>query len=162
MRLTVSKLSLPEIKDKLSGPDYARLKWNLVALLLSQRLEVFESESSVDGPWEPIKDVDAKLGRRRKDYKRDSKSGQRMRDKDKILHDSGVLRNSFSSSSGGGNEYLRRQVEGDEVGIETTVEYAAVQNFGSKKKNHPARPFDEFTDDHLEEINELMQDHLNE
>lgn len=160
--MKLSEIKLPPIRDKLSEASYERLKRNLVALMLGQRLEVFQSESSVDGPWEAIKDVDAKLSKRRKDYKPNTKSGQRMKEKDKILHDTGVLRNSFSASSGKGDEYLKQSVEGDEVSIETTVEYAAIQNFGSDKKNHPPRPFDQFNDDHLEEINDLFKVHLNE
>lgn len=167
MELSYSALSFPEIKNKLSGNDYRVLKADLATLLMGQRLETFENQSSGYSPWKPIKDVDAKLKTIRLDYAKEleemrdgdrtkfTKKMQKMRDKDKILVKTGILRASFTGNSTG------IEIEEDVITIFTNVEYAAAMNYGWSEKNIPARPFDEFTEFNEIEITELIQDYLN-
>jgi phage gpG-like protein len=166
MEIQYTKLTFPEIKDKLSGPEYEVLKADIATLMMGQRLETFEAQASVDGPWAPLKDVDGKLKTVRKDYakeleemrsgKRDSfsKRAEKMRAKDKILVRTGILRASFTGSGTG------IEIQEDEITIFTNVEYAAPLNFGAPKKNIPARPFDQFTEQNEKEIAEMLQGYL--
>lgn len=175
------KFSFPE--DKLKSSKFTSFKKSLIGKLLGQRLDVFNAEASVDGPWEPIRNIDQKLSKI-KSYKenKESKSSQKMRDKNKLLQDHGVLRASFTGvGPSEGTAQLEEVSEGDDIGIRTHVEYAAIHNYGGTI-NHPgtdngfgkgieippydieipARPFDEFTDDNLEEINELTEQYFYE
>lgn len=161
--LEITRVVFYELKNKLEGTSLDRLKSNIVSRLLKQRAEVFDREESADGPWEDIKDVDAKLSRRLKSFKRgsQSKKAKELREKNKILQDRGVLRASFT---GVGNPEGRSQLvelDGpDEVGIRTNVEYAKFLNDGTK--HMVARPMDQFTDDNIQEINEVLEGHIYE
>lgn len=187
MEIHYSTLQLPEIKSKLSGPEYRVLKANIATLMLGQRYETFEAQASASRPWAPIKDVDGKLKTVRKDYAKEleairsgdsrktklSKKAQKMRDSDKILVKTGILRASFTGEQAG------IEIEEDEILIFTNVEYAAIHNYGGVidhpgtkngfgkgveipgyKITIPARPFDEFTEEHEEQITEMIQEYL--
>lgn len=166
MRIDYTTLEFPEIKDKMSGFDYAIMKANVASLMMGQRLDTFEAQASPDGPWEPIKDVDTKLKTVRKDYAKEldemksgartklSKKSQNMKDKDKILIKTGILRASFTGNGTG------VEISEDEIAIFTNLEYAAAMNFGVPKKNIPPRRYDMFTDDQEMDIAQLIQDYL--
>ena len=150
-----------EVQGKFSGSSYEEFKYSLIALMLSQRLQTFED--GVDGSgnaWESVSHFDA-------DHK--------------PLMDTGVLRNSFTSAGGQGSEYKEEIIGADEVALRTNVEYAAIHNEGGTI-NHPgtsngfgkgividpytieikARPFDQFSEENLQEIEELTAGYLSE
>lgn len=166
MEVEFTELRLPEIKNKMSGLEYAKLKADLVTIMMGQRLDTFEAQASPEGPWAEVKGVDEKLASIRKDYRKeleDIKSGKRkrlskkakaMRDKDKILIKSGILRASFSGSS------TSIEIFEDDIKIFTNVEYAARMNWGWKDET-PARRFDLFTAEQEEEITMYIEKYLN-
>ena len=65
----------------------------------------------------------------------------------KILTDSAFLKNSFKG-----------EISGDKLTIGTAVEYAAIHNFGHKKKKMPKRPFLRFSKETMEGILEDMNE----
>jgi phage gpG-like protein len=166
MEVRYTELKFAEIKNKMSGSEYGRFKADLATIMMGQRLDTFRSQSSPDGPWAATKSVDQKLMDSRADYHREmkeikagkrkalSKKAKLMRDKNLILIDKGVLRASFSGRNTG------IQIYEDEVMIFTNVEYAPHVNFGTKFM--PARRFDLFTEEQIEELREYIESYLNE
>lgn len=170
-RLIFSELKLPVLKNRMAGPSYQRFKKTILALMFTQRLDVFQSESSNDGPWKPLKKATARR-RVKKIPKKKRKKGF------KILQDNGVLRQSMTTD---GAPEQETSIDGDEVSLASNVEYAAIHNFGGTI-NHPgtengfgrgikipphkinidARPFDQFTPTHIREHKELADSYLNE
>lgn len=165
-----SELKLPKIVDRMSGQAYSLLKNNILALMFTQRIGVFDSESSNDGPWQPLASDTARR-RGKKIPQKNKKKGF------KILQDDGILRQSMTVAGAEGN---RTSTQGDEVSLASNVEYAAIQNWGGiishpgtkngfgmgiKIPPHaieiPSRRFDQFTQEHEKEIRELTQSHLN-
>jgi phage gpG-like protein len=186
MRFEFSEITLPEIPDRLSGPRFQEFKGSMSALLFSQRLEVFNSESSRDGPWKPLSQI--QMDQRLKSLERvDSWRQQQLASKGfakvKILQDKGTLRQSFTPETGPGNAYKHVELGEDFVRVSTNVPYARIQNQGgtivpvrakalafqgangqmifAKKVTIPARPFDQFTDANEEELAELTEAYLN-
>lgn len=164
MEINHTTLSFPEIEDKISGSQYQLLKANIATLMMGQRLDTFEAQASLDGPWAPIKDVESKLVKKRKDFAKEwddlksgaksklSKKAQNMLKKNQILVDTGILRASFTGNGTG------VEITQEEVTIFTNVEYAAPLNFGTK--HMPARRFDEFTPEQEDDIAKMIQDYL--
>ena len=170
-RLNFSELKLPVLTNRMAGPTYEKFKKTILALMFGQRLEVFESESSNDGPWERLKSATSKR-RIKKIPKKKRKKGF------KILQDDGTLRQSMTVD---GSEGQETDTQGDTVSLASNIEYAAIHNFGGTI-NHPgtengfgkgikipahkinikARPFDQFTPTHIEEHKELAQSYLDE
>lgn len=150
-----------ELHYKFKGERYENFKKDVIALILGQRVDVFNDGRGRDGAWAPTKN--------------------HSDPSHKPLNDTGVLRNSFTDLGGKGSEYKEEFIGEDEVGIKTNVEYAAIHNYGGTI-SHPgtsngfgkgivisahdiyieARPFDEFTDEHIAEINELTEAYINE
>ena len=169
--LEFNTMVLPDLVDRSAGSGYELYKNDVLALMFGQRLEVFESESSNDGPWAQLK-LGTEVRRIRKIPKKKRKKGI------KILQDNGILRQAMTVPGATGQETT---ISGDEVGILNSVEYAAAQNFGVKI-NHPgtnngfgrgieipphsieieARPFDQFTPTHIAEIGELTDSYFND
>ena len=156
--LDITELKLPEIDNKTQGPKFEELKNRLLLTLFKQRTLSFNSESSPEGAWAPIKSVDAKL-KKIKSFKENpnSKKSQEMKSKDKVLHDTLKLRMSFTGDATGS----AHEVTDDAVKIQTNVEYAATHNFGDPKRNIPARPFNQFTDEDNDEINQILSEFFN-
>ena len=168
--LVFNKLEIPAFVDRTDGPQYAEYKNTLVALMFTQRIEVFDSERSNDGPWEPLK-LGTEVRRIKKIPKKKRKKGF------KILQDNGILRASMTIP---GAEFQETSTAGDEASIATNLEYSAIHNFGGTIKHPgtnngfgrgiklpahsidmPARPFDQFTEQHIQEIHELTDSYFN-
>jgi len=141
--LEFSKFELPKIEDKSKGPKFERLKGDILGLMLEQRIGTFDAEASPDGEWQELSPK----------TKRSNEDGH------KILQDKGILRASFTERNDGNSE---QSIDGDEISLQSNVEYAALQNFGSKDGTHPPRRFDLFSEEDLAEIDILIQDYLNE
>jgi phage gpG-like protein len=186
MLFEFNEITLPEIPNKLEGVSFEKFKGDMSAKLFSQRLEVFNAESSRDGPWKPL----SQLQQERREAKLGSVTRLRQQQlagkgfaKVKILQDRGVLRQSFTPESGPGNAFRHVELGEDFVRISTNVEYARIHNKGgvirpvkaaalvfqapggglifAKKVTIPARPFDEFTDANEAELAELTEHYLN-
>lgn len=179
MKFEFSELPVPEIKNVFdNAEDFERLKRTVAAKLFSQRAEVFDQQGGASGQWQAL--ARSTLARRNKLIKTSKKRASDLRDKGmggvKILQDTGTLRQSFTPEAGPGNADRIEEINGDQVRIATNVEYAAIHNFGGVinfpgTKNGfgrgieipahaitiPARPFDEFSDQNLDEINELTE-----
>jgi phage gpG-like protein len=175
MKFEFSILQVPSIPDRMKGDGYERFKRTLLALLLSQRFQVFNDETSLEGPWAPLSGQHL--------VRRLGKVPAKRRDEPgavKILQDKGVLRQSFTDAQGPGNGYRIEETQGDEVRLATSVEYARIQNDGGTINwpgttrgfgrgitipahdiTIPARPYDQFTDENVREINELTELYLN-
>lgn len=166
MKVHFNELKLFEVKDKLSGIEYGIFKANVATILLGQRYDTFEAQASPDGPWAATKNVDQKLIDARSDYRKEmkeiasgkrkslSKKAKKMREGNKILIDKGILRLSFTGARAG------IQIFEDEVMIYTNVVYAARANWGWKD-TQPARRFDLFTDEQVNELNLYLEKYLN-
>ncbi len=162
---TFSQFIPPEMLDKVNTNKWDELKQSLLAIILNQRLDVFNDEEAATGKWAPLKPSTIK----------NKKTGF------KILQDKGILRNSFSAANGAGSEFKEEIVLENEVMLRTNVEYARIHNEGGTI-NHPgtsngfgkgieipahtifieARPFNEFNDEQTNEINEFIEGYLNE
>lgn len=159
-----SEFQLPEIPDSLKGPRWERLKHDLAAVMFDQRAQVFADQKSNDGPWQPLSPH----------YQRSREPGH------KILRDTAILISSFTPEAGGGSGQKIAEIGEDFVRIATNVAYAAIHNYGGviqipENRNGfgkgivipahsvtiPARPFDQFTDDQLRDIEELIRQFLN-
>jgi phage gpG-like protein len=170
-----SKLEFPPIPNRVEGAKYERFKRTLVALMLTQRLEVFAQEASASGPWPPLS-VEAF---RRRIYRVNGKKRKRAHAV-KMLQDTGVLRQSFTSDTGPGNSMRVEEVGADYALIASNVEYARIHNQGgtiawpgtsdgfgrgivipAHAITIPARPFDQFTAENAAEIAELTELYLN-
>ncbi len=175
MLFSFNHLELPPLTNKMTGPQYENMKRTIVSLMLGQRLEVFSSESSNAGRW-PSLAAQTMRGRLEKVPKarRNDIGAVRM------LVDKGILRQSFTDSAGPGTAFREERTDGDEVSIATHVPYTAIHNYGGtishpgtsngfgrkiKIRPHliaiPARPFDQFTPDHEDQIGELVEGYLN-
>jgi phage virion morphogenesis protein len=103
--------------------------------LVSRILDSFEREASPYGEkWAPLKPATI-LGRARR-FKTDKAKQAAVADP-RILQDTGTLRSSIEIQS----------VGNDHVTVWSRVEYAAVHQFGSTRKNIPAREFFPMHDD---------------
>lgn len=160
--LKLSHFIPKETLEKLKPEHLYELKINIIAMMLDQRVQVFEDAySESDGPWPPVQSHFDSLHR--------------------PLQDTGVLRNSFSNSGGGGESFRDEEVTDEEAIIRTRVEYAAIHNFGGTIEvpendngfgkgilipahsiTIPRRRFDEFTEDQVLEIEELIGTYLHE
>lgn len=170
-KLSFNELKLPALQNRMGGKVFERFKKDVLALMFTQRIEVFASESSNDGPWAPLKRATANR-RTKKIPKRRRKKGF------KILQDDGTLRQSMSVK---GAVLQETNTQGDQISLASNVEYAAIHNFGGTI-NHPgtnngfgkgikipphsieiqARPFDQFTPKHIGEIEQLASIYINE
>jgi phage gpG-like protein len=175
MKFEFSELELPEIPNRLDGSLFERFKKTLVAKLLSQRLDVFNSQKSNDGPWQPLGESQAARRIEKVSPKKRNKPGAVM-----ILQDTRMLLQSFTDASGVGNALRQSSTEGDQVSIASVAPYARIQNEGgtfthpgtpngfgkgilipAHEMTIPARPFDQFTAENLTEINELTELFIN-
>lgn len=179
-----SHFELPDIENKLSGEKYEELKRSIVTLLMSQRARVFNDESSPDGHWAPLgSSQQARRDGKLKDIQAARLAALKKKgfNLTKILQDTGLLRESFTDTSGPGNAYRKVETSGDEVSLSTAVTYAAIQNFGGTI-HHPGtsngfgrgvqipaynitipdRPFDQFSDQDELEIKQLIAGYLND
>src|SRR6201984_2715558 len=116
-----SKIELPPLDDKLTPSRTRRLLNNIMALMLFQRLEVFNNEGG-RSKWAPLTKKYAAWKLRRYGGK-----------SSKILSLSNALRQSFTATGGqnkpsGNGEAI---ITEDSATLQTHVEYAAAQNFGS-------------------------------
>jgi phage gpG-like protein len=183
MKYEFTQLVIPEVQNRLQGAEYEQLKRKLVALMLTQRLQVFADQASRSEPWAPLSSarhgqLQAKVDQRGQAVARELAS--RGMGGVKMLQDTGVLRQSFTSAGGPGNAKRVIEIDQDEVALATNVEYARIQNEGGTIHHPgsqngfgrgipipahsitiPARPFDEFTDENLSEVNELVEAYLN-
>ena len=169
-----NELELPEFEDRLTVPRRRRLLENISSLMMAQRLEVFDTEN--DGKWVPLS-VQAYRARLGKVPSKNRKKKNAV----KILQDTGVLRQSFTSASGPGSSQKEVQVTDETARLATHVEYAAIHNYGGtikipENKNGfgrgitipahtvtiPARPFDEFRQKDKDEIELLTRKFLDE
>lgn len=169
-----NELDMPEFEDKLTAPRRRLLLADISALMLSQRLEVFDTEN--DGQWAPLS-VQAYRAR----LSKVPSKNRRKKNAVKILQDSGVLRQSFTSASGPGSSQKEVEVTDDMARIATHVEYAAIHNYGGTIKHPgtkngfgrgisipahsitiPARPFDQFREKDKQEIELLTRKFLDE
>ena len=170
-RLTFNQLMIPGPVNRTDGAVYEQFKRDVLALMFTQRTEVFESERSNDGPWEPLK-LGSEIRRIKKIPKKQRKKGF------KILQDNRILLQSFTIP---GAQFQETITHGDEVSLGTNVEYAAIHNFGGTIKHPgtsngfgkgikipahkiemPARPYDQFTEAHVAEIEELSDSYFND
>ncbi|MFV8250242.1 phage virion morphogenesis protein [Bdellovibrio bacteriovorus] len=148
------------------------MKDDILALMFTQRMDTFAKEESAEGKWEPLS--------KRHSAKRLAKVPKEKREPGavKILQDKGFLRGSFTIPNGPMQEMSK---SGEEVRLATHIPYAAIHNFGGTIqhpgtrngfgrgvliKPHsitiPARPFDQFREKDLTEMNELMEKYINE
>lgn len=181
-RLEFTDLELPDIVNRVQGPQYQQFKGDLLALMFTQRTRVFDNEEGPDGPWKPLK-----KGQARKRFKKLPGKVQRalltpevafIAGENKILQDDRVLLQSFTIQ---GAPQQETSTNGDEVFLGSNVEYAAIHNFGGTIKhpgtdngfgrgikisphniNIPQRQFDHFTSQDIAEIEELTRSYLNE
>lgn len=100
---------------------------------LKRRFNAMESPEGV--PWEPLSEK----------YKATKPAAVR----DKILVLSGRLKGSFTYA-----------VSQQRIAFMTTVPYAATHQFGSAKKNIPARPFLGFSKTNLREIEKVIKEKI--
>jgi phage gpG-like protein len=164
MKFEFAPMTLLEIKNFMEPETFERYKKSLASLMFTQRATVFDKEGGASGAW-------AKLSSKHEAL-RMSKVPKNKRGKPgaiKILQDTGALRQSFTPESGPGSSQKIEETQGDQVRIATNVEYAAIHNFGgvinrptadgksSRPITIPARPFDEFSEQDLDEINELTE-----
>jgi len=181
-KLVFNQLELPEIVNRVQGPQYKQFKADLLALMFTQRTRVFENEEGPDGPWEPLK-----KGQAKKRFEKLPGKVQRalltpevafIAGEAKILQDNRLLLQSFTVQGGPQQE---TSIDGDEVQLGTNVEYAAIHNFGGTI-DHPGtengfgkgihiprhnieiqqRQFDHFTTQDIQEIEELADSYLND
>lgn len=123
--ITLEMLGIESVKKDIKAlkerPEAIEV-WSTVAMILkAETLRLFQNECGPDGrAWKPLS-AKTILARRK---------GKRKNLGTKILQDSGRLRGSISERYGAGWA---------EIG--TTVKYAPVHQYGSKKRNIPARPF---------------------
>lgn len=78
-------------------------------------------------------------------------SKRAIKEHGKTLIDTGRLRNSFFFDA-----------ERDRVTIGTNVEYAPTHHFGKPERHIPARPFLMFQDEDVEEIEDIVTQHMND
>jgi len=186
MLFEFNEIRLPEIPNKLEGPRFEKFKRDMASKMFSQRLDTFNAESSRDGPWKPLSDLQSK----RRDEKLARVSPERLAtlaakgfSRVKILQDKGTLRQSFTPESGPGNAFKHVEIQEDSVRIITNLPYARIQNQGgtiypkkgkflvfpgpggglifAKKVTIPARPYDQFTDEQEADLAELTEHYLN-
>lgn len=177
---TFSRLELPSIEYMMAGKKYERMKKTLLALLISQRVKVFDAEGGASGKWKALSPSTMEI-RQEKLSGSDGNGAAALKGRGaggsdiKILQDSGLLRSSFTGQAYGpaGTEGValhEESIEGDEVSISTPVEYARIQNDGGTIKNGfgkgieiviPPRPFDEFSEEDKGQISELLEHYLN-
>lgn len=188
---TFSTFQLPEVPNMVSGPKWERMKKSLVALLVSQRIKVFNAQGGASGKWKALSKSTRQV-RQEKVNASNGKGLSRIRERKikgrgeiKILQDSGLLRSSFTgvpfgSSGSEGLSHHEETIDTNEVSISTNVAYARIQNDGGNivrtsghtqvdGKTHfkasvitiPARPFDEFSEADKSDINELLELYLN-
>lgn len=185
MKFSFTKIDVPEIPNRFEeegGRVYENFKKSLAGVLFTQRAEVFDQQGGASGGWVPL--APSTLARRNKKIKSSKARKNALAAKGmggvKILQDKGTLRQSFTPDSGPGDAFKVVETDGDQVRIATNVKYAAIHNFGgtiawpgtSKGFGRgieipahpitiPARPFDEFSDQDLTEINELTENFVN-
>jgi phage virion morphogenesis protein len=142
LKLEVGGLKIPEIENVFVGEKYTTLKNDLFALMLRQKDLVFKKSNDPDGhAWAPISE---KTKNARNNKKRD-------KSKDKILIDTGTLKNSITNASA---PYQIGNIEGNEIVLGVGgLEYAAIHQYGgvierpSKMREFstyitiPARPY---------------------
>lgn len=179
MKFEFSDLKIPDVPDVFAKGDlYERFKRTLAAKLFGQRAEVFDKEGGASGPWQPL--AKSTLARRQGKIKASKRRQQALKRKGmggvKILQDRGLLRQSFTPDAGPGSAFKIEETSGDQVRIATNVAYAAINNLGgvvgfpgtnngfgrgitipAHPITIPARPFDEFSDQDLTEVNELTE-----
>ena len=186
-----SQLKFPELENKLDRDGTQRLLNNIVALMLSQRLDIFDKEGG-DDKWKPLSDdsFNARINKIANTKIRNlARKGKKIPDQlnirktsVKILQDKGLLRQSFSAARGSGNMYRFTYTTDSEAGLESHLPYAAIQNFGgtivpktkkalsffnshgmrvfARKVTIPARPFNQFREADLKELQELISNFL--
>lgn len=184
-----SKLLLPDIENKIQGPGWEGFKKSVIALMIHQRIAVFDAEAGASGHWKPLSPATLEIRedklpgvksnnpvtRKRQIERAKAKAAAKGMNAIKILQDKGLLRSSFTgvpfgSAGAQGAALHKEEIGEDEVAISTPVEYARIQNSGGVIKNGfgkgiriiiPARPFDEFSEKDKEEINQLTEVYLN-
>lgn len=125
-----------DIKSLKEKPEAVKV-WSTVSMILkAETLRSFQNECGPDGrAWKPLS-ARTILARRK---------GKRKSLGTKILQDTGRLRASISVNHGAGWA---------EIG--TTIKYAPVHQYGSKKRNIPARPFIGLSQTMVERIQATM------
>lgn len=123
---SVVTVDLPPIPNALSPERYERLKGDIFALMLTQRMRVFDAEGAgqPSGPWKPLAQSTNKARLRKVSPAR--RGGVNAV---KILQDKGILRQAFTHDGAAG---MGKYLEGDEVRLENNVEYARIHNEGGR------------------------------
>lgn len=162
-----SDMRFPEPKE-VEASTFRKAMASVAALMLSQRLEVFQEQGSPT-KWQA-------LSPRYAAWKLREFGGKAS----KILSLSNALRQSFTPETGPGNAFKEVVTNENSAKIETHVPYAAIQNFGGvvnipENKNGfgrgitipahavtiPPRPFDEFREADKDEIAHLVESVIN-
>jgi phage virion morphogenesis protein len=166
MKLEFNFSKLISIPDMFSGEKFETLKRTILSVMIGQKDEVFQAESDPDGnKWAPLSEKT--LSGRKKGKKKNAA---------KILQDTGMLRNSLTSSNA---PYEIQSTEGSDVTLGTNVPYAATHQFGhtfTVQSLHetadgmslmgvnvhiPARPFIGFGQKDNEEVTETVEGFIN-
>jgi len=170
-KLEISPLKVPNLRNQLEGPEYQRLKSNILALLFTQMLTRFDEEKGPDGkPWESLKSDTEVLRRKKIPAKKRGKGSI------KILQDNGVLRQSWTIPGYVDNE---SQILQNSVVMGSNVAYVRIHNEGGTIQHPgtdngfgkgikippyaiemPQRQMDGFSTKDEAEIDELVESHL--
>lgn len=112
---------IKDLQTKFNGAAYVRLKQTILALMFTQIISRFESETDYKGnKWAALKDE--QFVRRNRKIKDKKKKGQI-----KILQDNGVLRQSLTEQ---GAPFQETSLSGNEVILGSNVEYSRIHNEG--------------------------------
>lgn len=120
-KVNATPLELPHLKNAFSTENFKQLKNTVLALMFTQMLTRFETETDSDGnKWKPLKDEQFK--RRNKKIKSPAKKGNI-----KVLQDDGTLRQSWTQRGAEGNEV---SMGGKDVVLGSNIEYVRTHNEG--------------------------------
>jgi phage virion morphogenesis protein len=155
MEVKISKIDTKEIDALIAAAENKNKLLRTIGMCFVNIIgESFEKEQSPDGkPWKPVAET-KELAKHRLSAWRKGKQFKK-----KILHDSGLLSESFSA-----------KIKSGGLIVGTNLEYAAIHQFGGKagrrkKVTIDARPFLPVTGDKLlksteEEIYKIIEEHL--
>lgn len=169
-----STFKIPELHNPLTSERIEKLKGDILSLLFTQRMDTFEKQESAQGKWEPL----SSRHQAKRIAKIPNKDKAEKPGSVKILQDKGYLRNSFTIP---GAPEQESSTHGEEVRLATHVDYAAIHNYGGTIEHPgtkdgfgqgieipphsiviPARPFDQFRDQDMEELNQVVERYINE
>jgi phage gpG-like protein len=134
--VTIDLTQLDDALAALSGPiDVQPAFKGVRQLLVSATQDNFTNQSTPDGqPWCPLK----KPRRRKRDLVRGKKRGRAKKGQDRILLDTGLLRTSVTAA---GSPFNINVAGPTSLEWGTSLEYAAVHNYGYPPQNIPQRQY---------------------